>query len=272
MHPWTCVTPAWTATNELATAHPASLWQWIPSWALVRARTSATARPTVSGNDPPLVSQRTSASAPSSSAAAKTESAKSGLLPVPVEEVLGVEEDAQVVGDEVAHRVTHHGDGLVERGAQRFDDVTVPRLGHDAGDGRPGFDEVGQDGVILGFHPGAARRAEGDQCRRGELELLAGPGEELDVLGVGPGPSALDEGDPQMVELLGHPELVGHGEGKPLLLAPVAQDRVEDVDRLRQLRHLVVVGQMRVTVGGTVRVGMGPLGAVGMGAPSGPWV
>ena len=43
MQPCTWVTPACTATSELATAQPASLWQWIPSWALVRARTSATA-------------------------------------------------------------------------------------------------------------------------------------------------------------------------------------------------------------------------------------
>ena len=80
MHPWTWVTPACTATSELATAHPVSLWQWIPSWASVLARTSATARPTVSGRDPPLVSQRTNASAPSSWAAASTERAKSRLL------------------------------------------------------------------------------------------------------------------------------------------------------------------------------------------------
>ena len=182
------------------------------------------------------------------------------VVPVAVEEVLGVEEDAQIVGDEVAHRIAHHGHRFVERGAQRLGDVAVPRLGHDAGDRRAGFDEVGQDGVVLGPHAGPTGRAEGDQGGRGELQLLAGPGEELDVLGVGPGPPALDEGDPQMVELLGHPELVGHGEGEPLLLAPVAQDRVEDVDRLGQVRHLVVVRQVRVRVRPAMRVRMRPSG------------
>ena len=172
------------------------------------------------------------------------------------------------MGDEIPHRIAHHVDGFVERRAERFGDMAVPRLGHDAGHRCAGVDEIGQDGVILGPDPRTARRPEGDQRRRGELQLMAGPGEELDVLGVGPGPSALDEGDAQMVELLGHPELVGHGQGKPFLLAPVAQDRVEDVDRLRQLGHLVVVRQMRVPVGRTMCVRMAPFGAVRM-APFG---
>ena len=81
-----------------------------------------------------------------------------GVAPVAVEEVLRIEEDAQVVLPQVAHRVGHHGHGLVERGAQRLGDVAVPRLGHDAGDGRPGLDQVGQDGVVSGLTP--ARRVE----------------------------------------------------------------------------------------------------------------
>ena len=115
--------------------------------------------------------------------------------------------------------------------------------------GAPGFDEVGQDLVVLRLDAGPARRAEGDQRRGVERELLLGPGEELDVLGVGAGPAALDVGDAEMVELLGHAQLVVDRERQPLLLAAVAQDRVEDVDRLGELGHHVVVRVRGVAVG-----------------------
>ena len=86
-------------------------------------------------------------------------------------------------------------------------------------------------------HPGPARRAEGDQRGGRQVELGRGPGEELLVLRVGPGPAALDEGDPEMVELLGDAQLVVDGEREALLLGPVAQRGVEDVDRLGQHRQ-----------------------------------
>ena len=193
MHPWTCVTPAWTATSELATAHPASLWQWMPSWALVRARTSATALPDRVGQRSAVGVAEDECLGTLLLGCRQHGEREIRVVPVAVEEVLGVEEHTQVVGDEVAHRITHHVDRFVERRAQRLRDVAVPRLGHDAGDRRARVDEIGQDGVILGPHAGTARRPEGDQRRRGELQLLAGPGEELDVLGVGAGPAALDD-------------------------------------------------------------------------------
>jgi hypothetical protein len=46
-----------------------------------------------------------------------------GIGLVPIEEMLGIEEDAEVVGPEELHRVGHHGHRLVERGAQGVDDV-----------------------------------------------------------------------------------------------------------------------------------------------------
>ena len=158
---------------------------------------------------------------------------------------------------------------------KRLGDVAVPGLGHDAGDRCAGVDEVGQDGVVLGADPGATGRAERHQGGGREGELLARPGEELNVLGIGPGPSTLNEGDAQMVQLLGHPELVGHREGQPLLLAPVAQDGVENVDGLGEFRYLVVVGQIRVGVRRTAAVGVRHATGVGMrhatGARTGVW-
>ena len=109
------------------------------------------------------------------------------VVPVAVEEVLGVEEDPQVVRPQVAHRIAHHGHRLVERGAQRLGDVAVPGLGHDAGHRCAGVDEVGQDGVVLGAHAGPAGRAEGHQGGGREGELLAARAKNSMSLGLAPG-------------------------------------------------------------------------------------
>ena len=170
------------------------------------------------------------------------------IAPVAVEEVLGVEEDAQVVLAQEAYRVGHHGHRLVEGGPQGLGHVTVPRLGDNAGDRRPGLDQVGQDGVGLGLHARPPGGAESHQGGGVERQLLLGPLEELDVLGVGAGPTALDEGDAEMVELLGHPQLVVDREGEALLLAAVTEDRVEDVHGLGQVRDGEIVGVGAVAV------------------------
>ncbi len=118
-------------------------------------------------------------------------------------------------------------------------------LGHDADGLGVGLDQLAQDLVVLGPHAGPARGPEGDQGGGRQAELGRGPGEELLVLGVGSGPSPLDEGDAEVVELLGHAELVVHGERQALLLGPVAQRRVEDVDGLGQHRQVEAVAGVR---------------------------
>ena len=70
---------------------------------------------------------------------------------------------------------------------------------------------------------------------------LARPGEELDVLGVGPRPATLDEVDPEDVELLGDAQLVLDGGGDALDLQAVAERRVEDLDRSSVRAHRVLV-------------------------------
>ena len=192
-----------------------------------------------------------------------------GVAPVAVEEVLGIEEDTQVVLAQEAHGVGHHGHRLVEGGAQGLGNVPVPRLGHDAGDRRSGLHQIGQDGIGLGFHAGSPGGAERHQCGGAEGELLHGPREELDILGVGPGPATLNERDPEVVELLGNAELVVDGEREALLLAAVPQNGVEDVDGLGQVGDgkIVRVGRMAVRVGvpcPAVAVGVAAL-AVGAG-------
>ncbi len=180
---------------------------------------------------------------------------------VAVEEVLRIEEDPEVVLAQEPHGVGHHGHGFVERRPQGLGNVPVPRLGHDAGDRRPGVHQVGQDGVGLRLHTGPPGRAERHQRRRGQAQLLLGPREELDVLGVRAGPAALDEGDTEVIELLGDAQLVVDGERQALLLAAVPQNGVEDVDGLGQVGNGEVVGVGAVAV----RVGMAyPAVAVGV--------
>jgi hypothetical protein len=75
--------------------------------------------------------------------------------------------------------------------------------------------------------PGRTERRD----RRGGPRDVAGAAEELDVLGVGARPAALDERDAERVELLRDAELVAALERDPLALRAVAQRGVVDRDR-----------------------------------------
>jgi len=160
---------------------------------------------------------------------------------VAVEEVLGVQEHPEVVGAQEGHRVGHHRHRFVEGGAERVDDMHLRRLGHDADRPGLGLHQVTQRPVVLGPDTGTPGRAECHQRGPGQAELLRGAGEELGVLGVGAGPATLDEGHSQVVELLGHPQLVVDGQRQTLLLGPVPQRRVEHVHRAGQGREFEVV-------------------------------
>ena len=173
-----------------------------------------------------------------------------GVGEVPVEEVLGVEEHLQALCMQKGDRVGDHGDALVERRPQRLGDVQLRGLGDDADGLGLGLDQEAQGLVLVGADAGAAGRPEGHELGRGEAQLGRGADEELLVLRVGAGPPPLDVGDAQVVELLGHPELVVDGQGEPLLLAAVSQGRVEHVDGLGEAGQLVAVALGGVTVPG----------------------
>ena len=155
--------------------------------------------------------------------------------------MLGIEEDSLVIGRQEPDRVLHHRDCLVKAGLECFGDMTVPGLGHDADDLGVRRDQRAQGLILLGFGPRAARRAEGHQGRGLEGQLRGEPTEELGVLWIGTRPAALDVGHAEVVELLGHLDLVLDGQRKTLLLGAVTQDRVEDVDLRRDLGEVVVV-------------------------------
>ena len=95
-----------------------------------------------------------------------------------------------------------------------------------------GLDQVAQRRVVVDLALGAAGRAERDQRARAQRQLVAGAGEELDVLRVGAGPAALDVVHAEQVELLGDAQLVLDGRRHALDLQAVAQRRVEDLYRI----------------------------------------
>ena len=86
---------------------------------------------------------------------------------------------------------------------------------------------------VSAFTP--ARRVDPKATNVAEVRCssLRGPSEELLVLGVGSGPTALDEADPQVVELLGYPQLVIDGEREAFLLGAVPKGGVKDIDGSR---------------------------------------
>ena len=157
--------------------------------------------------------------------------AELGIVAIAVEEVLGVEEHPLARAHQELHRVGHHGHSLIEAGLQRLGDVVVPALADDANRRRSRRGQVGQH--LVGVHPspGPAGGAEGDQLADLQVELGAGPLEELVVLGVGAGPATLDACHAETVELLGDAQLVVDGERDALKLGAVAQGGVVDLHR-----------------------------------------
>ena len=189
-----------------------------------------TTRLTPEGSIPPLVSQRTPTSAPASNAACSTAHPVVGVGGVAVEEVLAVEEHPPAVRDEEGDGVGHHRQVLLQRRPQRLADVPDVGLGDQAHDRRPGVEQGPDLQVVLHPDAGLAGGPEGDQLGVPQLELGAGAGEELGVLGQRTRPAALDEPHADLVQQPGDGELVGHGVADALALGAVAQRRVEDVE------------------------------------------
>ena len=157
------------------------------------------------------------------------------VRPVPVEEVLRVQEHPLPLGAQVADRVPDHGQVLVQRGPQGQPDMPVVTLGDKSHDRRPGLAQSGDLRVVGRLHAGPAGRAERGELRVPEVQFGAGPPEELGVLGDRAGPATLDEADAELVQPAGDGQLVGDGEAQPFLLGTVAQRGVVDVELV--VRH-----------------------------------
>ena len=148
---------------------------------------------------------------------------------VAVEEVLGVVHGLAAAVDDERDRVRDHVQVLGRRRAQDLDDVQEPALAEDRDDRRLRGDQLAQVGVVLG-PVGAMPRAPERRQLRVLPALLAGRREEVDVLGVGARPAALDEREPVLVEHARDAQLVGERERDVLALGAVAEGRVVEGD------------------------------------------
>src|SRR4051795_5529776 len=234
--------PCSTATSELATAHSRSLWVWMPT-ATSRASTTALVASAICGGRlEPFVSPSETFSAPGSAAGAIRFAERDvlgpgigrgahafqrvpGVVPVAIEEVLGVVDHALACVGEIRDRVSDHRQVLLAAHLGDLLEVEAPGLADQGHHGREAIGQQPQSFVLgrLGVPaPGHAEGADG-----GLLEIdFSQHLEELELLRVGPGEAGLDEVDAELVELGDHADLLLRGEGHALALHAVAQSRV----------------------------------------------
>ena len=211
--PCTWVAPASTAAIELATAQPVSLWQWMPIRAPVAAHDVVHDVGDLVGQHPAVgVAQGDHLGAGLGGDAHGLEGVVA-VRRIPVEEVLGVEEDPPALGAQERDGVADHLEVLRERRAQGPLDVAGVRLGDEGDDLRLAVEQGAHERVAVGAAAGPAGGAEGRERRVAQGQVARGAGEELGVLGVGPGPAALDEADAELVEVRGDGELVAPRRG-----------------------------------------------------------
>ena len=148
-----------------------------------------------------------------------------GVVPVAVEEMLGVVDHLTPFGAKKGDGLFDHAEVLLRRGAQHTEDVAQPALAEDGHHGRPGLQERAYLEVVARRD---ARACGAPECRElGTAEVGSrGPGEELPVLRVGPGPASLDVAHPKASEALGDAELVPRREAQSFPLRAVPKRRV----------------------------------------------
>ena len=152
-----------------------------------------------------------------------------GLILEAVEAVLSIVNHGFPVVLEEADRVADHADVLVGFGAQHLGDVQQPRLAHDGDHRGLGIQQHADLLVILDRHALAAGEAEAGDA--GVLPLAArGLLEELQVLRIGTRPAALDVMNPELIEPLRDPQLVGEREIDALALGTIPERGVVDFD------------------------------------------
>ncbi len=152
-----------------------------------------------------------------------------GVVPVAVEEVLGVVEHLAAGLPTVGHRVGDHAQVLIKGSAEDLAHVQVPRLADDGDDRRLGVEQRLEASVLGGLDALAAGHAEGGNAsvpQRNLADFL----EVLEVFRVGQRIAALDEVHAEFIEAARDVQLVLQGEVDTLALAAVAQGGVVDVD------------------------------------------
>ena len=141
--------------------------------------------------------------------------------------MLGVVDHALALADEKGDRLVDHAQVLVAAHVQHGAQVQTPGLADDGDHRRGGVGQHPQAGVGGGDDALAARHAEGHQ--HGVTQRLAlHAREEGGLLGVRGRKAALDEVQPELVELERDAHLLVDRDRQALLLHAVAQGRVVD--------------------------------------------
>ena len=239
MVPCTTSAPRATATSELATAQPASLWAWMPtrqappSSATTRSTTSATCM----GSAAPLVSHRHDGLGPRLGRRPQAAQRVVGVGGVGVEEVLGVVEDPLALLAQEGHRLGDHAQVLVAVDAQHLLHVQVPGLAHDARrrapSSRPGRAGCASSSAATPLPRVMPKAAISVPPRCSPLQLA----EELLVLGIGPGEAALDDVHAQVGDAHGDAHLLVHRHAQALALHAVAQGGVVEEEGAAPRHH-----------------------------------
>ena len=163
------------------------------------------------------------------------------VFAVAVEEVLRIVEDLPPVRLEEGNRVADHGKVFFQSYAKDFRDMQRPCFPHDRDHRRLGVEQLAHLRIVLHLHAAAPRHAE--SCDLRVLPRTLGRlGKELDVLRIRTGPSALDVIDPELVEALGHAQLVLHTERNAGALRAITQGGIVNSD-CRRLLHSPISGQ-----------------------------
>jgi hypothetical protein len=147
----------------------------------------------------------------------------------PVEEVLGVVDDALALRHEERDGLLDHREVLVAPDADDLLEVQPPGLADDRADRREAVGQDAQGRVGVRRHVAAPGHPERRDLRGGEA-LRRQQAEQLLLLGVRGREARLDEVHPEPVEGVRHPQLLGRGERQALALHPVAQGGVVQLD------------------------------------------
>ena len=154
-----------------------------------------------------------------------------GLILEAVEAVLGIVHHGFSVVFQEADRVADHADVLIGLGPQHLGDVQEPGFAHDGDHRRLGIEKHANLLIVLDGHALAAGEAEAGDAS--VLPLAArGLLEELQVLRIGARPAALDVMNPELIEPLRDPQLVGEREIDALALGTIPERGVVDFDLL----------------------------------------
>jgi hypothetical protein len=147
----------------------------------------------------------------------------------PVEEVLGVVDDALAGGSEERDRLGDHREVLIAVDAHDLLEVQRPRLADDRADRGERARQDPHPLVLVGRHAAPARHPERGDLR--PVERLAREQlEQLELLGVRRREAGLDQVHAQLVEAMRDAQLLVRGQRHPLTLHPVAQGRVVELD------------------------------------------